>query len=153
MAKRVQYDKGQLYKLALVKEPDITGFNSIKIDDAEIAANYVRKLYGPDIDIYESMFMVAMNRNNQTIAWAKISQGGVTSTICDVRLVCKYAVDVLASSILLVHNHPSGNLNPSKQDIDITKQVKSALELFNIKLLDHLIITKHNHFSIEHQIS
>jgi DNA repair protein RadC len=148
MAKRIKYDKGQLYKLALVKEPDTTGFNSMKLIDSEIAADYVRKLYGPDIDIFESMFMVALNNACQSIAWVKISQGGISSTACDVRLVCKYAIDVLASSIILVHNHPSGNFQPSKSDIEVTKQVKSALELFNIKLLDHLIITKINHFSI-----
>lgn len=111
------------------------------------SADFIRNFYGDDLEIYESMFILMLNRKNDTIGYAKISQGGICGTVVDVRLVAKYAVDSLATSVILAHNHPSGNTKPSEQDKAITSKIKKALELLDITLLDHIILTVDNYYS------
>ena len=77
----------------------------------------------------------------------KLSQGGVSGTVTDVRMVMKRAVEYLASGIIVCHNHPSGNLNPSESDNKITLKIKDAGALLDIQLLDHLIITDKEYYS------
>ena len=77
----------------------------------------------------------------------KLSQGGVSGTVTDVRIVMKKAVELLASGIILCHNHPSGNLNPSESDTKITHKIKEAGSLMDIQLLDHLIISDKDYYS------
>lgn len=119
----------------------------VKIKRSQIAADYIRQFYFDDIAIYESCFILLLNRANDTIGYAKISQGGVTGTIIDTKLVFKYAVDSLASGIVICHNHPSGQLTPSQDDINITKRIKEACKLFDICFLDHIILTEESYYS------
>ena len=77
-----------------------------------------------------------MNNSSTTIGYAKISQGGIVGTIVDVRLVAKYAIEALATAIILVHNHPSGNLTPSQEDIHVTKKLCEAGKILDIPVLD-----------------
>lgn len=113
-----------------IKEYKITPVkNDIKIPketikDSLSAYNVIRQFWNEDIEVYESVFILLINRRNNTIGWAKISQGGISSSIIDIKIVCKYVVDSLASGVILAHNHPTGNLNPSNEDISITKKVK-----------------------------
>lgn len=81
------------------------------------------------------------------MGYAKISQGGLSNTIIDIRLIAKYAIDVLAASVILVHNHPSGSVLPSSCDNELTRRVAQGLKLLNIKLLDHIIISEDNYYS------
>lgn len=118
-----------------------------KIANATDAYNYARMFYFDDINIYESSFIILLNSAGNTIGYAKISQGGVSNCIVDVRLVAKIAIDSLAHSVILVHNHPSGSTRPSSYDDSLTKQVNAGLELLNIKLRDHLIITEDDYYS------
>ena len=106
-----------------------------------------QNFYNGNRTVNESFFVILLNRQNGTKGWARISQGGISGTVVDVRLVAKHAIDLLASSVVCVHNHPSGNLKPSSNDLAITKQVKQALALFDIKVLDHIIITSEGYFS------
>lgn len=124
-----------------------TDYNSVKISVSKDCETEIRKFFLDDIGIYESFFILMMNRANNTIGHAKISQGGVVGTVVDVRIIAKYAVDSLCSSIILAHNHPSGNLKPSEADIRITKNIKEALKLFDIVVLDHLILTEDGYYS------
>lgn len=124
-----------------------TSFPSVKITDSKLAADFIRQFWGDDIEIFESFYLLMLNMNNVTIGYAKISQGGIAGTVVDVRLICKYAVDSLCSSVIVAHNHPSGNLNPSSQDIDITNKLKQALQLLDIKLIEHIILTKDAYYS------
>ena len=119
----------------------------IKITSSKDAADYMRQFFSDDIEIYESMFLLLLNRANNTIGWAKISQGGITGTVCDPRIVMKYAVDSLATGVILCHNHPSGNLQPSRADEEITNKCKMALNYLDIKVLDHIILTADNYYS------
>lgn len=124
-----------------------TDFPKTKIQNAEDSSEFIKQFYQGDIEIYESFFLLLLNNSNQTIGYAKISQGGVTSTVVDVKIIAKYAVDSLATGIILAHNHPSGNLNPSSADISITNKVKEAMKLFDIAVLDHIILTADSFYS------
>ncbi|MBK7311434.1 MAG: DNA repair protein RadC [Sphingobacteriaceae bacterium] len=96
---------------------------------------------------HEEFWMVLMNRANKVIKIESISKGGISGTVVDVRLVSKSAIENNTSSVILAHNHPSGNLKPSQEDISITKKIKEALKFFDITLFDHLIIGDQNYYS------
>ena len=129
--------KTNTYKI--VKEK--TDIEQMKVQNGADINKYVRKFYHEDIEIYESMFLVLLNRANITEGFVKISQGGTAGTVVDIKIIAKYAVDSLCSSVILCHNHPSGNIHPSQQDKNLTAKVKAALDFFDIQLLDHVIIT------------
>lgn len=131
---------------SLVKEK--TEIYSEKITSSALASDYARKFYGNDLEVYESFFALYLNQANKTIGFAKIGQGGISSTVADIRLICKYAIDSLSTSVILIHNHPSGNLIPSENDIKLTRQTNESLKNFNIKVLDHIILSDENYYSL-----
>jgi DNA repair protein RadC len=96
---------------------------------------------------YEEFWVLFLNRSNKIIGRMKLSQGGISGTVTDVRMVMKKAIEYLASGIIVCHNHPSGNLNPSESDSKITKKIKDAGELLDIQMLDHLIISDRDYYS------
>ena len=96
---------------------------------------------------YEELWVLLLNRAHKIIDRKKISQGGVSETIVDIRLILKPAIISLASSIILCHNHPSGVVIPSKQDDILTRRLKEATVMLNINLLDHVIISEDKYFS------
>jgi DNA repair protein RadC len=124
-----------------------TNFPSVKITSSTDASNFIKQFYSDDIEIFESCFLLLLNNANTTIGYAKISQGGITGTVVDVRIIAKYAVETLATGIILAHNHPSGQLKPSGADIAITKKVKETMAIFEVNLFDHLILTKDGFYS------
>lgn len=132
-------------QLSLKREK--SNFPKAKIITSSDAAQYARQFYFDDLDIYESMFLILLNNSNNTIGFVKISQGGITGTVVDVRIIAKYAIETLATGIILVHNHPSGNTTPSSADTKITAKVKQGLALLDVTLTDHLIITSSSYFS------
>lgn len=130
----------------LVKIPNIE-FEPIEIHNSKEISGYIRPKYNGSIEIFESFFIVAINRSNKIIGHMKISQGGISATVVDIKLVCHYAINMLASAIILIHNHPSGKLKPSQADINLTNKVKQALTIFDINLLDHIIVGADKHYS------
>jgi DNA repair protein RadC len=96
---------------------------------------------------YEECWVMYLNRANRLIAKERLSMGGVSATVVDVKIIVKNALEKLASSLILVHNHPSGNPVPGENDKIQTKLLKDAAALFDISLLDHLIIAGDNYFS------
>jgi DNA repair protein RadC len=96
---------------------------------------------------HEEFWILFLNRSNKVINRMKLSQGGISGTVTDVRMVMKRAIEYLASGIIVCHNHPSGNLNPSESDNKITRKIKEAGELMDIQLLDHLIISDKDYYS------
>lgn len=123
-------------------------FEVVKIKSSTDAVEFSRKFYHEDIIIYESAFIILVNRANNVTGYAKISQGGICGTIVDVRLVAKYAIDCLAEGIIFVHNHPSGNVKTSIEDKRISEKLKNALKLFDIKLIDSIIIAENDYYSM-----
>ncbi|MFH0757304.1 MAG: DNA repair protein RadC [Bacteroidota bacterium] len=109
----------------------------------------VYKLFHPllgDLD-HEEFWLLMLNRSNKVLGRFKVSQGGLSGTVIDTRIILKKALDNLASSIIVCHNHPSGNNQPSDADVKITEKLKKASEMLEIKLLDHVIIADKSYFS------
>jgi DNA repair protein RadC len=92
------------------------------------------------ISLQESFVVLYTNRANRIIGVYELSKGGITGTVADPRLVLSVALKTAATGIILSHNHPSGNLQPSLHDKDITKKIQEACKLLDITLLDHLIV-------------
>lgn len=99
------------------------------------------------VDYCEIMYAVLVGRANRVLGVLKISEGGYTSTSLDVRKLFGPVLLAKATSIVLVHNHPSGNMTPSGNDLDVTRKVKEVGKLMDIQLLDHLIITREGYLS------
>jgi DNA repair protein RadC len=95
----------------------------------------------------EEFWVMYLNRANKIISAQKISQGGITGTVADTRIIFKSALDHFACAIILCHNHPSGNLAPSEEDKTLTKKIKQAGQILDINTLDHLIISDAGFFS------
>ena len=124
-----------------------TDFEKVQISSSKNAADYIRQFYSDDIEIYESFFILLLNRANKTIGYAKISQGGITGTYVDKKIIAKYIIDSLASGVIIAHNHPSGNLHPSDADKKITQDRKQICSLIDSSLFDHVILTADGYYS------
>jgi len=121
----------------------------IKIIDSQSAYNVFKDLFDPNTLVWsEEMILLAVNRNNEIYAWRRISSGGTTGTVCDPKIIFSILLNCGASAFLLAHNHPSGTLIPSTQDINVTKKLIDGGEILDIKLLDHLIIGHDNYHSM-----
>ena len=120
----------------------------VKITGARQASDYMRNLFGDSLDIFESFFAIFLNQANETIGYAKIAQGGIASTVVDVRLIANFSISSLAVSVIVAHNHPSGNTNFSNADISISKRIKESLKILEVQLLDSLVITETNYNSM-----
>lgn len=119
-------------------------------NSSEKAVRLAREIYEVeelDVNCFEAVFCLFFNRQGKAMSYLKVSEGGLSSSIIDVKKIAKAALDVFAHSVIMFHNHPSGNLKPSKEDIGATEKVKIALNLFDVQLLDHLILTDEESFS------
>lgn len=96
---------------------------------------------------HEEFWILYLNNANKIIEKFQISKGGITGTLVDVRITLRKALELGAVSLILAHNHPSGNLNPSEADKQLTQKLKIAAESLDIKVLDHLIVTEKSYFS------
>lgn len=113
-----------------------------KIEKIVVAADAYHMLLPHFVDLpHEEFWILLLNRANQVIKKERISSGGVTGTVVDPKIVFKAALEHLACGIVLAHNHPSGNLKASQEDLALTQKLKDAGNLLDIRLLDHLIIT------------
>ncbi|AZB24809.1 DNA repair protein [Chryseobacterium bernardetii] len=103
------------------------------------------------IEFQEECKVIMMNKGNFVLGIYNVSKGGIDSSVVDIRIILAVALKCNATQLILVHNHPSGNLNPSSSDQTITKNLKNACELLNISLLDHLIITRKGYYSFNEE--
>lgn len=104
---------------------------------------------GPRLEdhVYEEFHVLLLSRSNRVISVSRVSQGGVSGTVVDPKRIFKLALEAGASCLILCHNHPSGNLTPSPQDIQITKNLHAAGKLLEIQVIDHLIICGQQYYS------
>lgn len=130
----------------LIKTP--SDIQKVKITCSKDAADFARQFFDGDIEIYESVFLILLNRVNNTVGWVKISQGGISGSVIDVKIVLKYVLDSLANGAILVHNHPSGSVQPSQADIKITTRVQNAMKLIDSSLFDHIVLSAETHLSL-----
>ena len=120
----------------------------VQITSSQSAVDILRTIFSKDTFGWtEEMILLCMNRANKPIAYYKISSGGISGTICDPKVVFTLALGTTSSGIIIAHNHPSGNLNPSSADNDITQKIKKGGQLLDIKLLDHIILTEDGYYS------
>ena len=118
-----------------------------KLGSSNDAYEVLKKIWSNQMETREEVVVLFLNRANNVLGFHKLSVGGITETIVDLRLIFAIALKSLAVSVVLAHNHVSGGLKPSNADKDITQKVKKAGEMLKIKLLDHIIITKSGYFS------
>lgn len=139
--------------LLKVSEVQITYKTKVKpserpaITTSNDAVKILRPFFEQDMEYKELFYALYMNRANKVLGVVKISEGGTTSTVVDVKMIAQPAIMMHASAAIICHNHPSGNLKPSDADFKLTKTVKEALNLFEIKLLDSIILTSESHTS------
>lgn len=112
---------------------------------SEVVYNYMRSKL--ERLVHEEFWALLLNRSNRIISTEKISQGGVSATVVDVRILLKKALDCMASAIILCHNHPSGALRPSAQDDSLTRKIAEAARLFDITVMDHVIVGQSGYYS------
>lgn len=137
--------KTNAVKYKLVKEPTI--LPRIKINSSEAAENFIRPAFEDVMTISERFIMITLNNSHNVVGYRIISEGGLTGTLVDIRLIAKYALDSLAVAIIICHNHPSGTLHPSNSDIDLTKKIVAGMKTLDITVLDHLILTEDSYVS------
>ena len=111
------------------------------------AADVLRANWSDDMELQESFNLLLLNRANRVIGLYTVSKGGLTGTVVDAKLVYAAAVKALACSIILAHNHPSGNLRPSQADIDLTHKLTEAGKVLDIAVIDHIILGQDSYYS------
>lgn len=111
------------------------------------AYKYLKPLYEDCMETYECFYALYINRRNKILGHALISQGSTCATVVDPCFVILHALKLNARQVILSHNHPSGNLKPSEQDEKLTKRIKEAAKLFDITVLDHVIVTRNSYYS------
>ena len=119
------------------------------IADTISTSDDIVRIFRPVVEglTHEECWALYLTNSNRVIERQRVSQGGVQATIVDARLVVKRALELLATQIVLVHNHPSGTAEPSDADISLTRKIREAAALFDIRVLDHLILTDSSSFS------
>jgi DNA repair protein RadC len=131
-------------QLAFEKEKEKMPLGQV-IRQSEDMVDYLKQQIGAEV--CEHFVAVYLNRRSKLIRVETLSIGGTTATIVDPRIVLKHAIELQASYIILCHNHPSGSTRPSHEDRNLTRRLKEAAQLFDITVLDHLIVTTDSHFS------
>ena len=119
-----------------------------KIYSSEDAYKYLLPTYKEGTICYKEYFKVLfLNQSSQVLGYTLISEGGITDTTVDVRVILQAALLINAPVLILAHNHPSGNLKPSTLDIELTRCIKEAAKLMRINVLDHIIMTSESYYS------
>lgn len=119
-----------------------------KVTGSKETADFIRSTYQEgEVEYRECFRVVYLNRANRILGFQTISEGGTSATVVDNKMIFAGALLFNAHSIILCHNHPSGNLIPSPEDDTVTKRAKSAGEILNIRVLDHLIISADGYYS------
>jgi len=124
---------------------DMAGYKKEKVVSSNDIADYLKaKLQYKSHEVFAVVFL---NRSNKINHYEIVSEGGITGTVADPRIILRKALEHEAVSLVLCHNHPSGNLKPSRQDIELTNKIKEAASYFDIKVLDHIIVSDEGYYS------
>ncbi|HEX9651946.1 MAG TPA: DNA repair protein RadC [Cyclobacteriaceae bacterium] len=123
-----------------------------KLDQISCSSDIYRLMKPVLLDLnHEQFWIILLNRRNAVMKKFQVSSGGVSGTVADPKMIYKTALEYLASSVILVHNHPSGNLKPSQSDIALTQKLKNAGAFLDLPILDHIIFTDNGYFSFADQ--
>lgn len=119
----------------------------VKITTSNDANNVLRNIF-PSLEHVEYFYIICLDRANQVLGFHQVSKGGLSGTVIDVRVIFQVAIKSNSVGIILAHNHPSGNLQPSDADLRITKKIKEAGTILDITVLDHLILSEESYLSM-----
>jgi DNA repair protein RadC len=126
--------------------------NKVRVSDMEKVCGskdtyeVLVRIWSPKLDHVEEFMILCLNRDNRVLGWAKVSQGGLSGTVADPKVIFQVALKSNACSIIIAHNHPSGNLTPSEADIHLTRKLKEAGTLLDLPVLDHLIVSSEGYY-------
>lgn len=135
-------------KISVSFDKKIKKSEFIHITSSEDSYDLFKNIFNADtFDWREEFVILCLNNSNRVVGFYKLSCGGMTSTIVDIRMIFTTALNSLATKIILAHNHPSGKLYPSESDKKITRKIIDAGKLLDIQILDHLIINDEDYFS------
>jgi DNA repair protein RadC len=122
--------------------------DTIKIRSSKDSYDVIINSWNADtLQLQEEFKVILLNRSNTVLGIYPLSRGGVSETIIDMKLLFSVALKCISSSMIIVHNHPSGSLTPSNADLQCTRRIKEVCKLLDITLLDHIIIAKNGYFS------
>jgi DNA repair protein RadC len=136
-----------------VAEIEVTYKNKVnpsdrpKIIRSQDCYELLKSVWSDKIEYVEEFYVVLLNRANRVLGFSRISEGGLTGCVVDAKRVFQCALKANASSIILTHNHPSGQTQPSEADIQITKKIKTAGDYLEITVIDHIIVTPYAYYS------
>lgn len=139
----------QVAEIQISYNPKFKAQDRPKINQSEQAYKiFIQQWDIGKIELLEQCKVILLNRNNRVLGLAHVSQGGITGTILDPRVIFSIALKANATSIILAHNHPSGNLKPSNEDIRITKKIVESGKMLEIIVADHLIVSGDSYYSL-----
>jgi DNA repair protein RadC len=136
-----------------LREIEIFYRNKVKLSQMEKVAgsrdayDVLQRIWSPKIDHIEEFMILCLNRANKVLGWAKVSQGGLSGTVADPKVIFQIALKSNSCSLIICHNHPSGNLQPSEADIHLTRKLKEAGLMLDLPVLDHLIVSSEGFYS------
>lgn len=128
-----------------------TEIKTERLINSDTVNSLIRKIYEEDdvdINVCEYLYALFLNNNNNITGYARIAQGGIDSVDVDIRIIAKYAIGTLSTEVIIARNHPSGSTIICYPDKRITRDIKEALNMFNISLLDHVILTDTKYISM-----
>jgi DNA repair protein RadC len=152
MRKAIQLSMFDVAEVELIYKSKVPASQRRKITCSRDAKDVLIENWNPDtLDYVEEFKILLMNRANAVLGLMAISKGGISGTVTDIRIILQAALKSNASGLIVCHNHPSGNLNPSESDTKITQKIKEAGNIMDIQLLDHLIISNEDYYSFADQ--
>ena len=138
----------QIAEVELIYKTKIKASERPQVKTSKESADLLKQMWNENkIDFVEQFKVLFLNRANRVLGIIELSTGGVTGTVADPKLIFIAALKANACSIIISHNHPSGNLKPSQVDEQLTQKIKQAGQLLDIKLLDHIIVTSEGYYS------
>lgn len=144
--KTLTYDLTKIPHIKLSYANQVLAEERIHVSTSQEVFSLLRDIWNEEtIELKETAKVLLLNRANHVLGIYNLSEGGTAGTVMDQRLIFSSAILANASSIILAHNHPSGNIQPSITDIELTKRIKASGETLNVILLDHIIVTKSRH--------
>ncbi|MEM1324943.1 MAG: JAB domain-containing protein [Bacteroidota bacterium] len=136
----------QVSEIQLTYNTKVKAKDRPKITESSDAYWVLESNWSDQIALLEEFNVLFLDRSNRVMGLCRLSKGGINGTVVDVRLAFAAALKARASSIILAHNHPSGNVNPSRQDIEITRKFAQAGKLLDIPVIDHIILTPDDNY-------
>ncbi len=134
-------------EVEVIYKPRLDTVELTKVIKSSDVVDFLRKIWADDIEYRERFYAIYLNRNNKILGYYLVSMGSSCGTVTEPKMIFQPAISMHASSIILAHNHPSGNINPSSSDLKLTASMCKAGQFLEIPILEHIILTKSHFYS------